>query len=171
MLLYNKFQGCAFYSSTTAMMESTKAMTQSFPSSYFLAGPKLCKVRSRSLSVWSKQWAPKTVSWNTFLQMQMDQTSYRWSSLESPGIWAAFVLGWVLHPTSLKKAWSNSVTFKKWMSDVLLPHIRKKTWKNVILLTDNCELHCSDLVDYREQVHIVTRPPNFTSFYQPLAWK
>lgn len=69
---------------------------------------------------------------------------------------------------SHKNAWSDSVTFKKWFYGVFLPFIRAKTSEKVLVIMDNCGPHGADLVDNRDQVTIMTLPPNCTSLFQPM---
>jgi hypothetical protein len=65
------------------------------------------------------------------------------------------------------KAWSDTVTFNKWFSEVFLPHVRSMTSKPVLLIMDNCSSH-TGLVDNRDQVKIIELPPNCTSVHQPM---
>lgn len=69
---------------------------------------------------------------------------------------------------SQKNAWSDAVTFKQWFYTVFLPFVRKKTSEKVVLLIDNCGPHAADLHDSRDQVKILTLPPNCTSLFQPM---
>ena len=76
-----------------------------------------------------------------------------------------------------KNAWSETQTFKRCYFNVFLPLIRKHTSDKVILLMDNCGPHGTDLQDAREQVTILTLPPNCTARHQAMdagiiaAWK
>ena len=67
-----------------------------------------------------------------------------------------------------ENACSDSVTFKLWFYEVFLPHIRKRTSKLVAVVTENCGPHGTDIIDSREQVIIMTLPPNCTRRHQPM---
>lgn len=75
-------------------------------------------------------------------------------------------------------AWSDGVTFRRWFYDIFVPFIRTFTSKPVALLIDVCGPHGADLTDPKEQITIVTLPPNCTSVHQQMdmmdiitAWK
>ena len=51
-----------------------------------------------------------------------------------------------------RKAWSKSVTFKKWFYNYFFPFIRQRTSQPVILLMDNCGPHGTDIVDHTGQI-------------------
>ena len=78
---------------------------------------------------------------------------------------------------SQKNAWSDTKTFKQWYYSVFLPFVRRQTSDKVVLLMDNCGPHGCDLKDCREQVTILTLPPNCTARHQQMdagiiaAWK
>lgn len=78
---------------------------------------------------------------------------------------------------SQKNSWSDTLTFKRWFYEVFLPFIRKATSRPCVLLMDNCGPHGTDLKDSRNQVTIMTLPPNCTAIHQPMdlgiiaAWK
>lgn len=46
-----------------------------------------------------------------------------------------------------ENAWSGTPTFKRWFEKVFVPHVRKITSRNFILLMDNCGTHGADVVD------------------------
>lgn len=68
---------------------------------------------------------------------------------------------------SQTNAWSDSATFLKWWQQVFLPFIRRHTHLPVLLLMDGCASH-AELVDDRDQVTVMTYPPNCTSVHQPM---
>lgn len=78
---------------------------------------------------------------------------------------------------SQKNAWADNVVFKRWFSEVFLPHVRKTTSRPVALVMDNCGPHGADISDSRGQVAIYPLPPNCTALHQPMdlgviaAWK
>ena len=69
---------------------------------------------------------------------------------------------------SQRNAWSDTVTFKKCFTTVFLPFIRNVTSEPVALVMENCGPHGTDRSDHREQVEILTLPPNCTAKFQPM---
>ena len=68
---------------------------------------------------------------------------------------------------SQRRAWSDTVTFKKWWR-WFLEHIRRRTTKKVLLILDNCGPHGNELIDPNGQVQVIFLPPNCTSMFQPM---
>mmetsp|Transcript_21584 Transcript_21584/g.60805 ORF Transcript_21584/g.60805 Transcript_21584/m.60805 type:complete len:327 (+) Transcript_21584:305-1285(+) len=51
---------------------------------------------------------------------------------------------------------------------VFIPHVRRTTKDNVLLLMDNCGPHGAEVSDPLGQIKITTLPPNCTSVHQPM---
>ena len=74
-------------------------------------------------------------------------------------------------------AWADGVTFRRWFWEIFMPHVRRKTNKNVALVMENCDPHSSDVGSPGGQVDIYLMLSNCTALHQPMdmgiisAWK
>lgn len=64
-------------------------------------------------------------------------------------------------------AWFERETFKQWFYQVFIPAIRKHSWKNIALLTENISSD-QDTIDPRGQVTILNLPPDLRSKAHPM---
>jgi AcrR family transcriptional regulator len=67
-----------------------------------------------------------------------------------------------------KKAWNDTVNYRKWWCEVFLPRVREWTSEPVALIIDGFSGHDMNCFDPLKQVTVFKFPPNVTSIYQPL---